>query len=78
MPASAPIDRILTIALFGRSASEGAKDAMVIISADANAAHQSVINVMDAARRVGLHQLTFATQGQGTGNAAAAAAANEP
>ena len=55
-----------------------AKDTIVIINADAAATHQSVINVMDAARRVGLHQLTFATQGQGTGNAAAAAAANEP
>ena len=34
----------------------------VIISADATAAHQSVINVMDAARRAGLPRLTFATQ----------------
>lgn len=39
----------------------------LIISADAMAAHQSVINVMDAARRVGLSQLTFATQ-QGRGS----------
>ena len=38
------------------------KDAMVIVSADANAAHQSVITVMDAARRAGLVRLTFATQ----------------
>ncbi len=37
-------------------------DVMVIISADAQAAHQSVINVMDAARRAGLVQITFATQ----------------
>lgn len=44
------------------AASSGSKDAMLIISADANAAHQSVINVMDAARRVGLARLTFATQ----------------
>ena len=35
---------------------------MIIISADANAAHQSVVNVMDAARRAGLPRLTFATQ----------------
>lgn len=41
-----------------------AKDTVVIINADAQASHQSVINVMDAARRVGLTQLTFATQGQ--------------
>ena len=41
-----------------------AKDTVVIVTADASATHQSVINVMDAARRVGLTQLTFATQGQ--------------
>jgi len=44
------------------AAAEGSKDAMIIISADASAAHQSVINVMDAARRAGLPRLTFATQ----------------
>lgn len=51
------------------AASEGSTNAMVIISADANAAHQSVINVMDAARRVGLARLTFATQASGDGGA---------
>ncbi len=40
------------------------KDTVIVVSADASATHQSVINVMDAARRVGLPQLTFATQGQ--------------
>ena len=35
---------------------------MVIISADASATHQSVITVMEAARRAGLTQITFATQ----------------
>lgn len=43
-------------------AAEGSKDAVIIISADATAAHQSVITVMDAARRAGLPKLTFATQ----------------
>jgi biopolymer transport protein ExbD len=43
--------------------------AMVIVSADALAAHQSVINVMDASRRAGLPQLTFATQLPGDGGA---------
>jgi biopolymer transport protein ExbD len=43
-------------------ASGGAKDAVVIINADANATHQSVINVMEAARQVGLIHITFATQ----------------
>jgi biopolymer transport protein ExbD len=43
----------------------GSKDMILIISADATAAHQSVINVMDAARRAGLSKLTFATQSSG-------------
>ncbi len=42
-----------------------ADDPVVIISADAAATHQSVINVMDAARRAGLVQITFATQKPG-------------
>jgi biopolymer transport protein ExbD len=47
-------------------AAEDSKDTVVIISADATAAHQSVIAVMDAARRAGLAKLTFAAQtGQG-------------
>jgi len=44
------------------AAANGSPDAMVVISADANAAHQSVVNAMDAARRAGLPRLTFATQ----------------
>lgn len=35
---------------------------MIIISADAQASHQSVMLVMEAARRNGLNQLTFAAQ----------------
>ncbi len=38
------------------------KEPVVIVSADANAAHQSVINVLDAARRAGLARVTFAAQ----------------
>ncbi|OYU46273.1 MAG: biopolymer transporter ExbD [Burkholderiales bacterium PBB4] len=38
------------------------KDTVVIISADASAKHQSVVTVMEAARRAGLTQITFATQ----------------
>jgi biopolymer transport protein ExbD len=37
-------------------------DTVVIISADANAKHQAVVTVMEAARRAGLSQITFATQ----------------
>lgn len=40
------------------------RDTVIVLTADASATHQSVINVMDAARRAGLSQLTFATQGQ--------------
>ncbi|HEX2546664.1 MAG TPA: biopolymer transporter ExbD [Ramlibacter sp.] len=43
-------------------AAKAGKDSVVIISADATATHQSVISVMEAARRVGLTQITFATQ----------------
>ena len=37
-------------------------DRLRIISADASATHQSVVNAMEAARRSGLSQITFATQ----------------
>ena len=39
-----------------------AKDPVVIINADANATHQSVVRVMEAARLAGYVHLTFATQ----------------
>ena len=53
---------LLTAAL--QRAASGAEDKapVVIVSADALTPHQSVINVLDAARRAGLPQLTFATQ----------------
>ncbi|GKT21198.1 biopolymer transporter ExbD [Acidovorax sp. SUPP3334] len=44
------------------AAASAGKDSVVIISADANSPHQSVVTVMEAARRVGLSQITFATQ----------------
>jgi biopolymer transport protein ExbD len=44
------------------AASKDQKEPVVIVSADATAAHQSVINVLDAARRAGLPRLTFAAQ----------------
>ena len=43
-------------------AAKAGKDSVIIISADAMASHQSVIAVMEAARRVGMSQITFATQ----------------
>jgi biopolymer transport protein ExbD len=46
-------------------AAAGQSNPVVIVSADAAATHQAVINVMDAARRSGLNQITFATQNSG-------------
>ena len=43
-------------------AAKAGKDSVIIISADASATHQAVISVMEAARRQGLTQITFATQ----------------
>ena len=51
------------------AAAAGSTDAVVIVSADATTAHQSVINVMDAARRANLPRLTFATQTSSGGEA---------
>ena len=48
-------------AALGDGAKAG-KETVVIISADASAKHQSVVTVMEAARRAGLNQITFATQ----------------
>ncbi|MFO1303717.1 MAG: biopolymer transporter ExbD [Burkholderiales bacterium] len=48
-----------------RRAAGDAKDPVVIINADANATHQSVIHVMEAARQAGLIHITFATQTPG-------------
>ena len=41
------------------------KAPVLVVSADAQATHQSVISVMEAARQTGLNQITFATQKTG-------------
>ena len=51
---------VLSAALL--DAAKAGKDSVVVITADASARHQSVITVMEAARRSGLSQITFATQ----------------
>jgi biopolymer transport protein ExbD len=43
-------------------AAKAGKESVVVIHADAAARHQAIITVMEAARRVGLSQITFATQ----------------
>ena len=45
-----------------KAAAGNAKEPVVVINADANATHQSVIHVMEAARQAGLIHITFATQ----------------
>jgi len=50
----------LTLAL--QDAASAGKDSVLVIHADATARHQAVITVMEAARRAGLSQITFATQ----------------
>ncbi|MET0961943.1 MAG: biopolymer transporter ExbD, partial [Noviherbaspirillum sp.] len=44
---------------------QGKPDPVLIINADALATHQTVINIMEAARIAGLPQLTFAAQSVG-------------
>lgn len=51
-----------------RRAAEGQDNALLVINADAQAPHQAVINVMEAARLAGLPRLAFATQKQGARN----------
>jgi biopolymer transport protein ExbD len=51
-----------TVAAALGAAATGGKDSVVIISADASSPHQAVVTVMEAARRAGLMQITFAAQ----------------
>ena len=44
---------------------ESIKDPVIIINADATATHQSVINVLEAARLAGFEKVTFAAQATG-------------
>jgi biopolymer transport protein ExbD len=64
-----PVDgrNVVVLAERLREAAGGRADTVVIISADALAPHQAVVNVLDAARRAELSRLTFAAQGSGGG-----------
>ena len=76
------------VAVRGRSAEElsaamlegakAGKDSVVVISADASARHQAVVTVMEAARRSGLTQITFATQSSNQAAPPSAAASPAP
>ena len=45
-----------------RKAAGSGKEPTIIINADANSTHQSVVNVMEASRQAGYTHITFATQ----------------
>jgi biopolymer transport protein ExbD len=51
-----------------KAGAKAGKESVVIIHADANARHQAVISVMEAARLASLSQITFATQSSTTGS----------
>ena len=57
-----PVGGTSVNALTNALAPMASKTATLVINADAQASHQSVINAMEAARRGGLSQITFATQ----------------
>jgi biopolymer transport protein ExbD len=60
---TAGLSEELRTAANGKGASQ--KDPIVIIAADATATHQSVINVLEAARLAGFGRITFAAQTAG-------------
>ena len=45
-----------------KEAAKGRKDPVIAISADANATHQAVVNVMESARLAGYNHISFTTQ----------------
>ena len=53
---------INNISMSLREASKNIKDPVIVINADSNSPHQSVINVMEAARISGLSKITFSTK----------------
>lgn len=60
------------------SAARGIDQPVVVINADARTTHQSVVQVLEAARRSQLYQITFATQGTGGRTPVPQAAVNGP
>ena len=55
-------DRKSSIVTNLRNAANTIKDPVIIINADSDSPHQSVINVMEAARIAGLTKITFSTK----------------
>ena len=48
-----------------RNAAQGKDNPLIVVNADAQAPHQSVISVMEAARLAGIVRISFATQKTG-------------
>ncbi len=61
-PVSSGAIDALSLAL--RKAAGDQKDPVIVINADAKSTHQSVVNVMEAARIAGYTHITFTTQTQ--------------
>ena len=59
-----PFTGVETFAAALKNAAGDQTDPVIIINADAKAPHQSVINVMEAARQAGYGRITFTTQSQ--------------
>ena len=57
-----PVDGTSVSALAAVLGPLASQQVTLVISADAQASHQSVVHAMEAARRTGLSQITFATQ----------------
>lgn len=60
-----PADNAAALSAALQRAAGDMKDPVVVINADAHAAHQSVIRVMEAAQLAGYAKITFTTQAPG-------------
>ncbi|MBY0577970.1 MAG: biopolymer transporter ExbD [Burkholderiales bacterium] len=59
-----PSNTVDALSLALRRAAADQKDPVIVINADAKSTHQSVVNVMEAARVSGYTHITFTTQSQ--------------
>lgn len=59
-----PFTGVETLAAALKDAAGDQTDPVIVINADAKAPHQSVINIMEAARQAGYGRITFTTQSQ--------------
>lgn len=62
-----PFEGVDSLANALRKTAGGDKSPIVVINADARTPHQAVVNVMEAARRAGIFNLTFKTEVTSTG-----------